>query len=201
MYQHLFDPEAREYASRVSAHEALERLKIGNSQFITSRRTASDISSELVEHLFVHGQSPYAIVITCSDSRVVPEHIFMTSLGELFVIRVAGNVIGDSELASVVYAASHLHTRLVLVLGHTHCGAIEAAMHGHEPGAVSAIPDRILEAIGDEKDQYVASTMNVRNSMAELKANEELAALEDDGLEIVGGVYHIHSGFVDFLKQ
>lgn len=125
----------------------------------------------------------------------------MTSLGELFVIRVAGNVIGDSELASVVYAASHLHTRLVLVLGHTHCGAIEAAMHGHEPGAVSAITDRIIEAIGDEKDQYVASTMNVRNSMAELKANEELAALEDDGLEIVGGVYHIHSGFVDFLKQ
>ena len=125
----------------------------------------------------------------------------MTSLGELFVIRVAGNVIGDSELASVVYAASHLHTRLVLVLGHTHCGAIEAAMHGHEPGAVSAITDRIIEAIGDEKDQYVASTMNVRNSMAVLKANEELAALEDDGLEIVGGVHHIHSGFVDFLKQ
>lgn len=200
MYKHLYDPEAREFESKVNAQEALKRLKAGNKQFIASRKTESDISSELVEHLYVHGQSPYAIVITCSDSRVVPEHIFMTSLGELFVIRVAGNVIGDSELASVVYAATHLHTRLVLVLGHTHCGAIEAAMHGHADGAVSAITDRIIDAIGDEKDQYVASTMNVRNSISALESCEELKALENDGLQIIGGIYHIHSGYVDFLK-
>ena len=184
-----------------TAADAIYRLAAGNLKYLNAQKNHSDISRRIRRTTAVSGQSPYAIIVTCSDSRVIPEHIFSAGIGELFVIRLAGNVIDDHQLGSIEYAAWHLGCKLVVVLGHTHCGAIEAAMHGHEPGAVSAITDRIIEAIGDEKDQYVASTMNVRNSMAVLKANEELAALEDDGLEIVGGVYHIHSGFVDFLKQ
>ena len=199
MYQHLFDPEAREYASRVSAHEALERLKIGNSQFITSRRTASDISSELVVHLFVHGQSPYAIVITCSDSRVVPEHIFMTSLGELFVIRVAGNVIGDSELASVVYAASHLHTRLVLVLGHDHCGAMDAALNHNPDGYVKYITDEIKSAIGEASDPLEATRLNVMHSMDVIEHSLQIQHEEELGLRVKGAIYHLEDGSVEWL--
>lgn len=200
MYLHPFDPEAEEGYTDMPARTALARLKQGNKEFIESHLNTGDISSELVKHLFEEGQSPFAVVITCADSRVAPEHIFMTGLGELFVIRVAGNVIGQMELASAVYAASHLHTRLVLVMGHTHCGAIEAAMHGGDHGTVGAITEHIAEVIGDEKNQYRASVMNVRNSVRELRANSELIELEKDGLIVVGAVYHIHSGYVDFLE-
>ena len=185
--------------TQVSAQEALDRLKKGNEDFLSSHLNTGDISSKLVKHLFEEGQSPFAVVITCADSRVAPEHIFMTGLGELFVIRVAGNVIGPMEVASAVYAASHLHTRLILVMGHTHCGAIEAAMHGGDHGSVAAITDRIAEAIGNENDPYKASVKNVENSICDLKSNEELIDLMNDGLSITGAIYHIHSGVVDFL--
>ena len=200
MYQHLFDPEAREYASRVSAHEALERLKIGNSQFITSRRTASDISSELVEHLFVHGQSPYAIVITCSDSRVIPESIFSAGLGELFVIRVAGNVIDDHQLGSIEYAASHLGTPLIVVLGHTRCGAVDAAINSDPEGYIKFITDEIKSAVGGEKDDYKACCLNLRHSMDIIEHSLHIHSMEEtEGLRVIGAVYHIDSGKVDFL--
>lgn len=194
----LADDEIDEDA-HVSAADALARLKAGNREFLESHENSGDISPELVEHLFHEGQRPYAVVLTCADSRVVPEHIFMTGLGELFVIRVAGNIAGASEMASAVYACDHLHTKLLLVLGHTHCGAIEAAMSGEGHGTVAQITDAIAEAIADETDPYAASVLNVRAQVAKLRDNPELGELTASGLDIRGGVYHTHSGVVDFL--
>ena len=114
--------------AHVPADAALRRLVEGNRIYVEALDHKRDLSQERIADLFENGQRPFACVITCADSRVVPEHIFMTGLGELFVIRVAGNVVGPIELASAVYACEHLHTRLLLVLGHTHCGAIKAAM-------------------------------------------------------------------------
>ena len=158
-----------------------------------------DLSPERIADLFENGQRPFACVITCADSRVVPEHIFMTGLGELFVIRVAGNVVGPIELASAVYACEHLHTRLLLVLGHTHCGAIKAALDGEE-GPVAAITERIAAALGDVRDPYEASVANARAAAAELSASPELARLAaEHDLDIRIAIYHTHCGVVDFL--
>ena len=100
----------------ISAAEALGRLERGNHDFVTVRAHERDLSPERVAELYAYGQSPFAVVVACSDSRTVPEHMFMMGLGDLFVIRVAGNVVGDVELASVVYACEHLGVKLVLVL-------------------------------------------------------------------------------------
>ncbi len=187
-------------AAADGAERALDRLRRGNAEFLGSDRSGADVSGELRARLLAHGQHPFATVVTCADSRVVPEHIFACGLGELFDIRVAGNVVGDVELASAAYAASHLGTPLLLVLGHTHCGAVEAAMGGHAEGALRAVVEPIARAIGDERDPYAASALNVRAQVGRLEADPELARLVARGdLRIVGAVYHTGSGVVDFL--
>ncbi len=201
--------------AHVPAAEAVSRLKRGNRAYLAARHNREPIAPGHIRELFEGGQRPYAVVVTCSDSRVVPEHMFMAGLGELFVIRVAGNVIGEVELASAVYACEHLHSKLLLVLGHTHCGAIEAAIAEADAeirdsatasGAVvasspcAAVTSRVLAAIGDERDPYAASVLNVRAGIAALEASAELRRLvERTGLTIRGAVYHTHSGVVDFL--
>ncbi|MGI6220829.1 MAG: carbonic anhydrase [Coriobacteriales bacterium] len=190
----------------MDAVEALERLKKGNEAYLESHINDGDVSPELIQLLFEEGQSPFACVIACADSRVVPEHIFMTGLGELFVIRVAGNVIGDMELASCVYAAEHLHTPLVVLMEHTHCGAIESAMHvaageEHEPDhALAPLLNRIVDTIGGECDQQAASIMNIEQGLATMMSDPVIRRLVDDeGLVIRGALYHTNSSRVDFL--
>ena len=130
---------------------------------------SGDISRRIRLFTWTKGQSPYAIIVTCSDSRVIPENIFSAGIGELFVIRLAGNVIDDHQLGSIEYAAGHLGCRLVVVLGHTHCGAVDAAIH-HEPeGYIKYITDEIKKAVGDETDPYKASCLNVRHSVWEIE--------------------------------
>ena len=185
--------------AHVPADAALRRLVEGNRIYVEALDHERDLSPERIADLFENGQRPFACVITCADSRVVPEHIFMTGLGELFVIRVAGNVVGPIELASAVYACEHLHTRLLLVLGHTHCGAIKAALDGEE-GSVAAITERIAAALGDVRDPYEASVANARAAAAELSASPELARLAaEHDLDIRVAIYHTHCGVVDFL--
>jgi carbonic anhydrase len=183
----------------MDAQAALARLKQGNEQFMESHRHSCDLTPDRVHELYEEGQHPFAVVLTCADSRVAPEHIFMTGLGELFVLRVAGNVLGDMELASAVYAAEHLGARLILVMGHTHCGAVAAALADSEHGCVCHITHAIQDAIGAEKDPYKATVMNVQAAMSHLAENEEIRALERDGLELAGAVYHTETGAVDFL--
>lgn len=185
--------------AHVPADAALRRLVEGNRIYVEALDHERDLSQERIADLFENGQRPFACVITCADSRVVPEHIFMTGLGELFVIRVAGNVVGPIELASAVYACEHLHTRLLLVLGHTHCGAIKAALDG-EAGPVAAITERIAAVLGDVRDPYEASVANARAAAAELAASPELAHLvAEHDLDIRVAIYHTHCGVVDFL--
>ena len=186
--------------AHVSAQEALQRLKDGNAIYTQALDHERDLSPERIQELFEKGQKPFATVVTCSDSRVVPEHIFMTGLGELFVIRVAGTVIGDIEAASATYACQHLNTHLLLVLGHTHCGAIKAALDG-ESGPVACITERISTAIGDVNDPYEASVLNTRAAIEALATAPGLVDLVDAGKIIVkGAIYHTHSGAVDFLE-
>lgn len=186
----------------VSAEEAVARLKRGNAEYVLAHKTTTNVSSDLIRMLFEEGQHPFATIIACSDSRVVPEHVFVCGPGELFVIRVAGNVVGPDVLASAVYGCEHLHTHLLLVLGHTHCGAIEAATHGVPEGPMEPVASRIAAAIGDQRNHFAASVLNVRAAMDDLRANDELGRLVDTGeLQIRGAIYHTHSGSVDFLDE
>lgn len=185
--------------AHVPAEEAIKRLEEGNRIYVQALDHERDLSPARIQELFEKGQKPFTTVITCSDSRVVPEHIFMAGLGELFVIRVAGNVVGAFEAASAYYACEHLHTKLLLVLGHTHCGAIKAALDG-EGGAVAPLTERIREAIGTVDDPYEASVLNTQAAMRRLAEDPAIAKIvEDSGLSIRGAIYHTHSGVVDFL--
>ncbi|MGN0055571.1 MAG: carbonic anhydrase [Atopobiaceae bacterium] len=188
--------------ARQSPQAALERLRRGNAEYLQARHSAGNISQELIDQLFEEGQSPYATVLTCSDSRVVPEHAFMCGLGELFCIRTAGNVVGPSEMASAVYACSHLGTPLLVVMGHTHCGAIDAAMRGGQRGAVGTITARITEVIGAETDPLKAARLNVQEGVYRLCTQPELASLVSQGkLAIYGALYYTHSGKVEFWES
>lgn len=173
----------------------LNKLKAGNEQFLTTSHAIGDVSVER-RLTTSSGQQPYAVVLTCADSRIAPEAIFSVSLGELFVIRVAGNVVGDSELASIDFAVNSLGCEVLLVLGHTHCGAIKAAMAPAQEGPIETILQEIREVIHDEKDDVHASCLNVRHSMKKVEAQ-----LRPKGkLSIVGGIYDIETGKVDFIS-
>lgn len=184
----------------LSASEALERLKEGNQRYLNAETNAGDISLKLRQTTSREGQRPYAVIVTCSDSRVIPESIFTAGIGELFVIRVAGNVIDRHQLGSIEYAASHLGSRLVVVLGHECCGAVNAAIH-HEPeGYIKFITDEIRQAIGDEKDEFRACCLNVARSVAAIRDSLGTGdAEENDGLQVCGAVYRLESGLVEFL--
>lgn len=181
----------------LSAAEALEKLKEGNKRYLEAESNTGDISPEIRQKTCDEGQTPYAVVITCSDSRVIPESIFMAGIGELFTIRVAGNVMDNHQLGSVEYATDHLGSNLVVVLGHTHCGAVGATISSDPTGFVKYITDEIKAAIGDEKDEFKASCLNVRRSVARIK--EGLKLTDADKLKVCGAVYHIDNGRVEFL--
>lgn len=183
-----------------TAADAIFRLAAGNLKYLNAQKNHSDISRRIRRTTAVSGQSPYAIIVTCSDSRVIPEHIFSAGIGELFVIRLAGNVIDDHQLGSIEYAAGHLGCKLVVVLGHTRCGAVEAAIHHDPEGYIKYITDEIKYAIGDETDPYKASCLNVRHSIREIEKSLCIARIEDQtGLRVVGAMYHIEDGSVEFL--
>lgn len=185
------------HEGKVSAAEALEKLKEGNKRYITSETNPGDVSLKIRQFTYENGQSPYAVVIACSDSRVIPESIFSAGIGELFVIRVAGNVMDNHQLGSVEYAAEHLGCRLVLVLGHERCGAVGAALQGPQEGFVKYITDEIGKAVGEEKDEWRASCLNVKRSVSLIK--DRLKIGEKDDLKVCGAVYRIGSGEVEFL--
>lgn len=180
--------------------DALLRLKQGNLAYIQAACNTADISPLLRARTCEEGQHPFATIVSCSDSRVVPEHLFMAGIGDLFVIRCAGNVVGDIQQGSAAYAVSQAGTKLIVVLGHTHCGAVGAAIEGASSGSVAAVTGPIMSAIRGETDDLRACTMNVENSVAQLRRTPELAAAEAQGeIAIMGAVYHIDTGRVGFL--
>lgn len=185
--------------ANVPAAEAIQKLKEGNARYLDATSNPGDISKLIRKKTCEEGQSPYAIVVTCSDSRVIPESIFSAGIGELFVIRVAGNVIDNHQLGSIEYAADHLGSNLVVVLGHTHCGAVGAAIGGGAEGFIKSITDEIRSAIGDEKDELKASCLNVGRSVSAIRDGLKLS--DESRLKACGAMYHIDSGEVEFLND
>lgn len=185
----------------ITAADAVEQMLKENAEYAADAAVSGDISAERRADTAVNGQHPYAVVITCSDSRVPAEHIFDAGIGELFVIRTAGNVIGEFELGSVEYGAEHLHAPLVLVLGHTHCGAVDAALNGGAHGSIQAITDEISATLPEGCDARRAEILNVENSIARIRESEIMRELEDHGeVEILGAIYDIETGLVEFLS-
>ena len=180
----------------ISAQEALDRLKEGNSLFAKHVEYRGDITEERVRDAAINGQHPYAALVSCSDSRVIPEVIFSAGIGELFVIRTAGNVVDDiNTMGSLEYAVGHLGCNLIVVLGHTKCGAVAEALNGfHEDHALRIIKE-ISDGIGDEKDPTKASILNVQNSVRLI--SEDMG--DRDGLKIIGALYDIETGEVEFF--
>ena len=167
----------------LSPSAALARLKEGNKNYLNARTCSGDISPEKRLYTSKNGQKPYAVIVTCSDSRVIPECIFSAGIGDLFVIRVAGNVIDNHQLGSIQYAAEHLGCKLVIVLGHTGCGAVGAAL-GQNEGYLKLITDEIARAIGTESDAVRAVMRNVDRSVATIKAH----LTETEDLLVVSGI-------------
>ena len=176
------------------AEESLKRLIEGNGRFL-SAGPAGDVSPERRMYTAQNGQHPYAAIVTCSDSRVIPEIIFSAGIGDLFVIRSAGNVVDGCTLGSLEYAVGHMGVPLVVVMGHTSCGAIAEAVKGlHERHSIEIIED-IRSGIGDETEPTKASILNVKNSARLI--SEDMSDLD---VRVVGALYDIVSGKVEFLE-
>jgi len=193
-------------AAAPDAKQALASLLAGNQRFIHQRmeRTHQDPARRVA---VATGQHPLAIVVSCSDSRVPPEQVFDVGLGDIFVVRVAGNVLDAIELGSIEYAAAHLHIPLVVVMGHERCGAVKAALSGEAaPGHVSAIVKRILAnldgttpAPGDLVDQAVR--INAQASARQISESDPiLKPLVAAGtLRVVSARYDLDDGVVEIL--
>lgn len=168
------------------------RLEAGNKKYIEI------VDKRRLKATADNGQQPFAIVICCSDSRVIPEQIFGAEIGDIFVIRVAGNVLDRHQLGSIEYAAGHLDCNHIIVLGHTGCGAVTAALSGGGDGFIQYITDDILEAVGSERDPYKACCMNVEHSVERLRKEFDEHP-EIGGVVIEGALYDIRSGEVQWL--
>ena len=194
-----------------TADEALARLMAGNDRFVRGEARFPTVQKEMLAAL-AKRQRPYATILGCSDSRVPPELVFDAGFGELFIIRVAGNVISPEVLGTLQYAGLHLRTPLFVVLGHEGCGAVNAALAARdgaqEPARIALLLDNILPGLRDLPAQLAedakmdaAVEANVRWSMHQLLETPEARARQEDGvMRLVGGVYELESGRVRFLK-
>jgi carbonic anhydrase len=195
-----------------TAEQALERLKAGNERFVNGEAHFPTLQKEILADL-VHGQQPYATILGCSDSRVPPEVVFDAHLGELFVVRVAGNVLGPSIFGTLQYAGAHLRTPLFVVMGHEGCGAVKAAIaskfHGAEQKSrIEALLQNILPALDgldatqpSETLMHSAVEANVRWTLRMIRETPEVRALgATSGMKLVGAVYELESGRVRFLE-
>lgn len=199
-----------------SADEAITLLKEGNKRFINNKLANYDLSQTKRSEL-TQGQKPFAVVVTCSDSRVVPEHLFDQGLGDLFVIRVAGNILDDAEIGSVEYAIDHLGSPLVVILGHESCGAVTAAVgkaekpdETHTTDNIDSFLDNIEPAVKKAKASNLAgkelieetATINVRLGVEELLRESSLVkkAVDSGKVTVVGAKYLLSNGEVEWFQ-
>lgn len=185
-------------------NEVIDRLKAGNSRFVNDQ-LEHKLQDQPRRDELVSGQAPWAIVLSCADSRVAPELTFDTGLGEIFVVRVAGNVANTSSIASIEYAVAHLGSKVIVVLGHQSCGAVTAAIGGGDNGynlnhllahvapAIAASPD------GSEVNDVVKK--NAELNAEELKNRSSIIAnaVNSGKVKIVPAYYHLTTGEVQFL--
>lgn len=202
----------------LTGSEALERLRDGNRRFVAEGQRPSALTTDARRSELVEGQDPFAIILGCSDSRVPAEIVFDQGLGDLFVIRVAGNVVAPSQVGSVEFAAEQFGTRLVVVLGHSACGAVTATLNELERPSelrspnLRSIVDRIrpsVQALLDGASEALdrselldrAVRANIRASADHLRHGSAVLEqlIETDGLLIVGAEYSLETGEVDFF--
>ncbi len=203
----------------ISAREALDHLREGNRRFASGIRSHDTLTSEARRHELVAGQNPCTIILGCSDSRVPVEIIFDQGLGDLFVIRIAGNIVSPSQIGSVEFAAERFGTPLVVVLGHSQCGAVLATLEElarptkNQSQNLRSIVDRIRPSVEtllttelkDDPDALLqhAVRANVRLSADHLRHGSEILEqlIHDDQLLIVGAEYSMETGIVDFFDN
>jgi carbonic anhydrase len=203
----------------ISPAEGLSRLQDGNKRFLGGATRADTLISEARRKEVANDHNPFAIILGCSDARVPAEIIFDQGLGDLFVIRVAGNIVAPSQIGSVEFAAERFGTKLVVVLGHTGCGAINATLEelrrpteGHSPN-LRSIVDRVrpsVEAIfeggapptSDAVLEHRAVRANIRASVNQLRHGSQILErlIDHGGLRVVGAEYSLETGEVDFFE-
>ena len=202
----------------VPAAEALERLRAGNLRFVSERSRSGDTVTGTRRSEVAAGQQPFAIVLGCSDSRVPAEIVFDQGLGDLFVIRVAGNIVAPSQVGSVEFAAARHETRLVVVLGHSQCGAILATLEElqrpteNQSRNLRAIVDRVRPSVESllatplrhDRDALIQQAVraNIRASVDHLRHGSEVLEqlIQEGGLRVVGAEYSLDTGIVDFFE-
>jgi len=193
----------------ISPVEAISRLKEGNSRYTSGNLQHPGQTAEQRTEL-AKTQHPFAAIVSCSDSRVPPEIVFDQGLGDLFVVRVAGNVINEEGLGSIEYTVDHLGTRLILVLGHQRCGAVDAAKQtiaakgkapGHIQSLVTAIKPAVEATAKDDLDTTIKA--NVKNVVQALSSSTPILKAEVDSgkIQVVGGYYSLDTGAVTFLDE
>lgn len=200
-------PPSLKALPETSPEKALRQLMEGNERFVSGKPAEKDISSERRKNLSEKGQSPHAVILSCSDSRVPPEIVFDQGLGEIFVVRNAGNVVEPVALGSIEYAVKYLGVPLIVVMGHEKCGAIKAAVDGEETTRnieeiINKIEPSVLKARSQtnnkEKLYEKAEDENVINSIEEIKKSEVIrSALVGGKIQIIGAKYHLESGRVE----
>ncbi len=200
---------SKEYLQNLTPYQGFELLLEGNKRFINNLKKDHD-HLELINQTR-EGQYPFAVILSCMDSRASAELVFDQSLGYLFSIRVAGNIVNNDILASIEYATKYIGSKVLMVLGHTECGAIKSAKQGITDGHITNLLKRIQPSISkalltDDKnylfDDHVAYA-NVENSLEEIVNGSDIVKeiFEKGEIGIVGGVYNIENGQVDFFKN
>lgn len=195
------------FAQKITSEEAIKKLADGNKRYVSQNLNQKNYNKERSSQ--AKGQTPYAIILTCSDSRVPPEIIFDESLGQLFVIRNAGNVADEVVLGTIEYGAEHLHAPLLVVMGHTKCGAVTATVKGEElPPNIDAIASHIRPAVTAAKPISKNENELINNSIEEninLQIKEIMSKssiirelVEQNKLKIIGALYNIETGVVEF---
>jgi carbonic anhydrase len=203
----------------LSAHEALERLREGNRRFVGNVHGANGFPGQARPADVATWQEPFAIILGCSDSRVPAEIVFDQGLGDLFVIRVAGNIVAPSQVGSVEFAATRFSTRLVVVLGHSQCGAILATLEelrrpqDDQSRNLRAIVDRVRPSLEGllatelrhDFDALVREGVraNIRTSVNHLRHGSQVLEqlIQEEGLRVVGAEYSLETGVVEFLEE
>lgn len=201
----------------VSAREALARLREGNLRFASNVGGSDPYPAHIRRAELTAGQQPFAIILGCSDSRVPAEIVFDQGLGDLFVIRVAGNIVAPSQIGSVEFAAARFHTRLVVVLGHSQCGAILATLEElqrpteNQSRNLRAIVDRVRPSVEELLHTALrhdlnalagqAVRANIRASVNHLRHGSEVVEqlIQEEGLRVVGAEYSLETGIVEFF--
>jgi carbonic anhydrase len=197
----------KQLQSKITPLKALEMLKEGNKRFLNKQQTDRDLNEQVAAT--AGGQFPFAAILGCIDSRVPAEHVFDMGVGDVFNARVAGNIVNEDILGSLEYSCKVAGSKLILVLGHTACGAVTAACQNVELGNITALLSKIKPAVNAFSKEIASNdysvdavaTQNVIDSIADLRAGSPiLAEMENNGeIKIAGAMYDVKSGEVKFL--